>query len=537
MTQNRNYSSSALPTNLTSSLGSSGNPQVASITGLPGSYPFTMLIDWGFPTQEAISVTGAPTGTGPYTLPCTRGIDGTTAQAHDQNAVIVHGVSAQDYNEPQVHISLGTSGTGINEVHGLANGSAVVGTTDTQTLTNKTLGAWTGTGDISISVSEASTPVLQVTNTHATPAGSIIRVVAAAAGDSSYGVRVTGDTVNRLHIDSNGKHQWGAGGSSAQDTNLYRSSAGVLTTDTALVVGTSVTSATSVVSSGSASGQLVVITNTTSAPTTANVLLVANAAADKSLGIRVAGDTQSRLIIDSNGKLLWGPGGSTVGDTNLYRNGVGELKSDESLTVVSNLSIAGAQVLAGGSGVIGINNATTAPTTTPSNAAVMYAKTGSVKWRGADGADYQTGSNISFVAAAGVNVSGSGANTITGLTAGLGVGTYLITSNVSYLPTGVIGSTTTFNFAFTGTASTTALNWTILQQGAANVVTMAGGSLSSVTGNMLSPTHVAQGADLSVYGILIVSVAGTLTLTATDQTSGDTITVNGGSYLEVQPIA
>src|ERR1700689_5704346 len=138
MTQNRYYSSVAVPTYLKSSVGSSGNPQVAAITGLPSSYPFTMLLDWGLSTQEAISVTSAPTGSGPYTLPCTRGIDGTTAQSHSQNAVVVHGVTAEDYNEPQVHISLATSGTGINAVHGLTNGSSVVGTTDTQTLTNKT---------------------------------------------------------------------------------------------------------------------------------------------------------------------------------------------------------------------------------------------------------------------------------------------------------------------------------------------------------------------------------------------------------------
>lgn len=96
----RYFSNDAPPTTLASSLGSTGNPSVASITGLPSSYPFTMLIDWGIGSQEAISVTGAPTGTGPYTLPCTRGIDGTTAQSHLSGASVVHGFTAQDFAQP-----------------------------------------------------------------------------------------------------------------------------------------------------------------------------------------------------------------------------------------------------------------------------------------------------------------------------------------------------------------------------------------------------------------------------------------------------
>lgn len=92
------YTSNAAPTTLSSSLGSSGNPSVASITGLPSSLPYKMLIDWGLTTQEAILVTSAPTGSGPYSLPCTRGFDGTTAQAHSATASVVHGVSADEFN-------------------------------------------------------------------------------------------------------------------------------------------------------------------------------------------------------------------------------------------------------------------------------------------------------------------------------------------------------------------------------------------------------------------------------------------------------
>jgi hypothetical protein len=142
MTQNRFYSSVYPPTTLAAAIvsPSATTISVASTTTEPGSFPYTMLIDWGLPTQEAVSVTAA-SGSGPYTLTVTRGIDGTTAQTHLNGAIIVHGVTAQDYNEPQVHMATGTSGASYpNVIHGLANGSTVVGTTDTQTLTNKTLG-------------------------------------------------------------------------------------------------------------------------------------------------------------------------------------------------------------------------------------------------------------------------------------------------------------------------------------------------------------------------------------------------------------
>jgi hypothetical protein len=99
MAQQRYYASGAFPTTILSAISSSQTTfQVGSVAGLPASVPFTMLLDWGDATQEAISVTSAPTGSGPWTLPAvTRGIDGTTAQAHEPGAIIVHGVTAQDY--------------------------------------------------------------------------------------------------------------------------------------------------------------------------------------------------------------------------------------------------------------------------------------------------------------------------------------------------------------------------------------------------------------------------------------------------------
>lgn len=102
---------------------------VASVTGFPTSYPYVLILDRGQATEEVVEVT-AGAGT---TLTVTRGVDSTTAFSHSSGATVEHGISARDIREPNSHIN-STSG-----VHG-ATGS-IVGTTDTQTLTNKTLGA------------------------------------------------------------------------------------------------------------------------------------------------------------------------------------------------------------------------------------------------------------------------------------------------------------------------------------------------------------------------------------------------------------
>lgn len=123
MTQQRFYTSNALPTTLTASLGATGNPQVASITGLPTNYPFTVIVDWGNLSQEAVSVTSAPTGSGPFTLPCTRGIDGTSAQSHLLGAVAVHGVTAEDYTQWSAFID-SLTGTAASNFDALGSAAA-----------------------------------------------------------------------------------------------------------------------------------------------------------------------------------------------------------------------------------------------------------------------------------------------------------------------------------------------------------------------------------------------------------------------------
>lgn len=137
----RHYSSNARETSLTAGINNSATTiAVDSPVGYPADVPFVVHCELGTSSEEIMLVT-AVVGSN-WTV--TRGYDGSTAVSHDTGAKIVHGVAAIDMDEANDHVNASTN------VHGLAGGAAVVGTTSTQTLTNKTLtsptingGTWT----------------------------------------------------------------------------------------------------------------------------------------------------------------------------------------------------------------------------------------------------------------------------------------------------------------------------------------------------------------------------------------------------------
>lgn len=132
----RFYSSVALQTTLTSGITASATTiQVASTTGFPGSTPFVLAIDYGAANEELVDVTSVAA----LSLTVTRSVDGTSAGTHNAGAVVRHVSSGRDFADSRAHENASTG------IHGLTAGSALVGTIDTQTLSNKTLTMATGT--------------------------------------------------------------------------------------------------------------------------------------------------------------------------------------------------------------------------------------------------------------------------------------------------------------------------------------------------------------------------------------------------------
>ena len=120
---------------------------VSSSSGWPAT-PFTAILELGTSLQEPIDVTNI-TGT---TWTITRAIDGTIGFTHQVNATVTHGNIGRDFRDARSHIDAsGPTDASGHSVHGLtAASSVVVGTNDTQTLTNKSLTAPTISGNVAM---------------------------------------------------------------------------------------------------------------------------------------------------------------------------------------------------------------------------------------------------------------------------------------------------------------------------------------------------------------------------------------------------
>jgi hypothetical protein len=136
----RKYSSRSQQTTLTAALTSSGTTATvvsgSSLLGgttISAGETFTVVIDPDTALEEIVDVTAVSTNT----LTITRGVDGSSGQVHSAGAVVRHMAIGRDYREANTHIEATTG-------HGATG--AVVGTTNTQTLTNKTLTSPTITG-------------------------------------------------------------------------------------------------------------------------------------------------------------------------------------------------------------------------------------------------------------------------------------------------------------------------------------------------------------------------------------------------------
>jgi hypothetical protein len=110
-------------------------------TTITAGQTFTVVIDPDTALEEIVDVTAASSNN----LTVTRAVDmsGASAQDHSSGAVVRHMIIGRDLRESNLHIEATgayNDGTGSHTMHGLGTGDGVVvGTTATQTLTNKTL--------------------------------------------------------------------------------------------------------------------------------------------------------------------------------------------------------------------------------------------------------------------------------------------------------------------------------------------------------------------------------------------------------------
>jgi hypothetical protein len=154
----RKYTSRSQQTTLTSAVTSGALiiPVVSATTLLGGAtvsagQTFTIVIDPDTALEEVVDIYSPSTNpVSGNNLTIVRGIDGSSAQDHSAGAVIRHMIVGRDLREANAHIEAstyyndGTSGT--KALHGLgASDGAVVGSTQTATLTNKTIDATSNT--------------------------------------------------------------------------------------------------------------------------------------------------------------------------------------------------------------------------------------------------------------------------------------------------------------------------------------------------------------------------------------------------------
>jgi hypothetical protein len=142
----RKYSSRAQQTTLSSPITATASTMTvvngASVMGgktLTGTQTYTVVIDPDTALEEIVDVTLYASGN---TLTITRGVDGPnpgTGVAHSAGAVVRHMAIGRDYQESNDHIE------NVTTAHGLTVAD-VVTTTNTKTLTNKTLTSPTITG-------------------------------------------------------------------------------------------------------------------------------------------------------------------------------------------------------------------------------------------------------------------------------------------------------------------------------------------------------------------------------------------------------
>lgn len=188
----RNYSNITNVGTLSGAVGTGDTtlPINGGWSNLP-SFPFYIIVDRGNATEECMLATGGNA----TALTVTRAYDGSSASSHGTNATVEVAVLAEFFTKADNHVEASTN------VHGLSGGAAVVGTTSTQTLTNKTINS--SVVSVAHSTSPAASQAVQVAADAATARDGFVWTKTASATGAAF--KATSSGTNRFVVDSDGK--------------------------------------------------------------------------------------------------------------------------------------------------------------------------------------------------------------------------------------------------------------------------------------------------------------------------------------------
>ena len=301
----RFYSSIAPETTLSAGISNASTSiQVGSATGYPTNTPFTIAVDYEGAAMELMQVESVALTT--FTV--TRGIDGTSAAAHNAGARVRHVSSARDFSDSRTHENAD------NGIHGLAPGDVLVGEDATQTLTNKTL----------VSPTLTSSTLNGTTNITG-PAN----FTSSLTGGSSATLR--NDNTNGLSlVSTNHAFQLGvsSGSNLRMDTNEIQSvNAGAPST-----LGLNVVGGPIAIYTGLAADSLLNTVTVNGVVAANQVQSIRVSGTATGMSSRITGDTNSRWLVQADGANRWGPGNATA-DAGISRTAPGVLTVDNSMVI------------------------------------------------------------------------------------------------------------------------------------------------------------------------------------------------------------
>lgn len=307
----RNYSNITNVGSLSGAVGTGETTLLISSgwSNLP-AFPFYIIVDRGTGLEECMLATGGNS----TALDVTRGYDGSPASSHGISATVEVAVLAEFFNKADQHTEASTN------VHGLAGGAAVVGTTSTQTVSNKTINS--SVLSLAHSTSPAGSQAVNVAADAATARDGYVWTKTAGATGAAFKAVSSGTT--RFTVDADGKV-------------VLNSSTG---TDKALAVQQALTERFSILNDGTtdfglqangATADRVTIRNRP----TQNALRIKDENGLNILTVGTAGNLDASGYVASAGAVTSGTtmasGTTLTAGTNLIANGTSTLTGDVSL--------------------------------------------------------------------------------------------------------------------------------------------------------------------------------------------------------------